>query len=129
MITESDIYTWLTGNATITGLTSSIYPDPIPTSNNGYPVLGYNVEDHDDIPLINGGVSSLENFLVSIMCFDSSKITCRALANAVDSELVGFRGTFGSVTVDFVRRETYMFDYDNRANLHYSRATYRISYA
>lgn len=128
------LYAWMTANATINAA-AVIYPSWLPQQNTTLPALTYSVDDNQDDQLLDG-VGSLVQSLVSIECWASTYAAAHTLADVVKSELVGYRGAFGdltvspnvTVTVDHVRklRELDLFESDTR--LHRVSLQFLIAY-
>lgn len=114
---QQSFYTFLTGNATIAALCSSVYPQWLPLQHQGFPAISYTMDSDEQQPLLDGSVSSLKEALISVDVWSKSYLEAIQVAEAVSGELVGFTGTFGTNTVDQIRRERKIDQYENDPEL------------
>lgn len=95
----------------------AIYPQFLPAKRN-YPALTYAQDANDDIGLLEGSNSGLHTALISVDVWHYDYILSHRIADALRTVLVGYRGAFGSVTVDKIRcdRELDLYEYDTGLN-------------
>lgn len=106
-IAES-FYTYISGNSTITGVLASanaIFPESLPQNHSGFPAITYSVVGDSDISLLSGGRSDTHQASIQINIYDQSFKTVNDVATTIKSELIGYRGTLGSHTADYIRKE------------------------
>ena len=105
-------YAHLSGDAGVSALTSSIYPQVIP-QNASFPAITYQIESDEDSQLLTG-ISSLYEATFRVDCWDTDQITAHQLADAVEAAMVSYRGDFGSqspaITAHHVRKERGRFE-------------------
>jgi hypothetical protein len=125
---SKDFYTFVSGRAGITALTSSIYPQFLPQQHPGFPALTFALDDDQDQQLLDGSVGGMREALMVVDCWDGSYITAHALADAVKLELIGYVGAFGASTVDRIRKEREIELYEADTELHRVALQFFIAY-
>ncbi len=103
MSIAQSFYTWLTANSAIGAIVSDrIYPQVIPQHEPARPAITYSQEGGEYIEHLAGrSETRLSEF--SVDCWAPTYLASRNLAETLQTELVGVRGAFGSVTAESVR--------------------------
>ena len=127
----ADTRTYLLTQSSVTSLLSSttaIYPIFLPQSHAGFPAMTYSQDADDDFHLLEG-VSTLYEALVSLDIYSYGYEINREIADAVRAALVGFSGTFGSVTAQHVRCSRDIDLYESDTRLHHTSLQFLIAYS
>ena len=97
-------YAYLSANSSITTLVSTrIFPGTIPEAITARPTITYYQESGEYFEHLAGrSDTKLAEFEVS--CWDDTYLTARNVADTVDAQLTGLRGTFGSHTAESIRK-------------------------
>ena len=106
MSIAQSLYTWLAANSAIdTEVDGRVFPQLIPQAiDTGLAALTFTQESAQYIEHLAGRSDTrLAEF--SIDCYASTQLAARDLAETVQSELVGVRGSFGAHTAESVRLE------------------------
>lgn len=100
---------YLTADSSIEALVGErIYPIIIPQAELGRPALTYSQESGSYLEQLDGN-NDLRFAEFEINCWSTSYLQARTIAATVDSVFTGYRGTFGSHTVESIRKSS---DYD-----------------
>lgn len=121
--------TWLTANSAVEALVDDrIYPLVVPQRESSRPCITYNQESGDYIEHL-AGRSDTRMSEFSIDCWAPTYLSARNLAETVNTELVGVRGSFGADTAESVRL-TNDFDgpYDDDTGLYRVSLRFEIAY-
>jgi len=102
----ASMYTFLSGTGSVTSLCSSIYPEFLPENHQSFPAIVLGLISNDEEMLLDGTTSSLSTATITVDCLDKSLSSAAAVASAVESALIGYRGPFGTETVDHLRKES-----------------------
>lgn len=103
MSIAQSLYTWLTANSAIDALVDDrIYPQVIPQHEPARPAITYSQEDGSYIEHL-AGRSDTRFAEFSIDCWAPTYLAVRNLAETVQTELIGVRGSFGGDTAESVR--------------------------
>lgn len=134
---SGDLYTFLAAKSSIRAIVAmdtsvspnkpSFYVHMLPQNHIGFPALTYSQDDNSDQHLLSG-VSTLKEALLSVDCWALTYSSAHSLASAVKSEMVGYRGTFGSSTVDFIQKERELDLYESDTYLHRVSLQFRVAY-
>jgi len=127
MTVATSLYTFLSGNGTITAITTAIHPQVLPQEV-AFPALTYTMDADDDDYLLSGSASGLKEALFSIDCYSPSYVTAHTLADAVRGELIGVTGTFGAVTADHIRKEREFDLFEPPTELHRVSMEFFVAY-
>lgn len=122
-------YSYLSGNSTITNLVSTrIFPQTIPQIIDDRPAITYYQEAGDYIEHL-AGRSNTKMAEFEVHCWSTSYLTARNVAETVDAQLTGYRGTFGSHTAESIRK-TNDFDggFETDTGLHRAILRFEIAY-
>lgn len=122
-------YTYLSGNSAVTALVGTrVYPQVIPQPVVLRPAITYYQESGEYIEHL-GGRSDLRMAEFEAHCWAPQYLDARNLAEVVDAELTGYRGTFGSHTAESIRKVN-DFDVgpDNDTGLHRVILRFDIAY-
>lgn len=129
MSIAQSFYTWLTANSAVEALVSDrIYPQVIPQHESGRPAITYTQEQGLYIEVLDGRSDTrLSEF--SVDCWAPTYLAARNLAETLQTELVGVRGAFGTVTAESVRLSN-DFDgpYDDTSGLYRVSLRFEIAY-
>jgi hypothetical protein len=108
--------TVLSGDATLTAITTQIYPGSVPIDGT-YPAVVFNLEDDEDDETLEG-VGNTKLATISIDCWDHTLLTAESMASAVKDLLVPWYGTFGDNTVTNIAkvRELHLQENDTLLN-------------
>lgn len=98
-----DVYQFLRGVSP--SLCDAIYPEYLPLTH-ALPAITVELDSNDDEQLLDGSQSSLRQALVTVNCYDPSLLAAGALADRVKSALIGYRGSFGSVSAECIYKES-----------------------
>lgn len=103
MTIAQSFYTWLTANSAVEALVGDrIYPQVIPQHQVSHPCLTYSQEGAEYIEHLAGRSDTrLSEF--SVECWAPQYLDARNLAETLQTELVGVRGSFGADTAESVR--------------------------
>ena len=105
MSAATSLYSFLTGNANLEALVGErIYPVVIPPQVTARPVVTFSQESGDFIEHL-AGRSDTRFAEFSVDCWGTSYESARAVSDVVETELVGYRGTFGAVNAESIRME------------------------
>lgn len=98
------------------GLSSQVCPQVLDSPKDGG--ISYSIDGDDDQHLVDGGVSTLREALIAIDCWNMDYMTAIALADSVESSLVGYTGSFGDHHLDHCRKERRIDLFENDTRLH-----------
>jgi hypothetical protein len=114
---KTSFYTFVAGTGSITSIaTGGIHPQTIPQQMEN-PFASYSMDDNEDQQMLDG-VSPVRDARFSVDCYSKSYLTASQLAGAFKSALVGHRGTFGSHTVEHIRKEREFDIFEADTGLH-----------
>lgn len=113
MIVDS-FYGFLAADAGVAALCQSIWPQTIP-QNAGMPAITYSLDD-EQVDRLLDGPGDLRSALIDVSTWSPDHAQSHELADAVESALVGHRGTFGTKTAEHIRleRKFELFESDTR---------------
>lgn len=117
----------IVGLSTTSPQKAAVYPNFLPQNHYGFPALTY-TQDEDAQSNTLDGVSTLKEALLTADCWALTYLNAHSLANALVTDLVGYRGTFGTVTADFIRLERSLDLYESDTKLHRVSLQFRIAY-
>ena len=122
MIVEAFV-SHLKANAPLMALCRWIYPHEIPKETEP-PALVFALDEDERIQTL-AGQAAYRQALMSVDCYTLRELDSHSLADAVESALIGFRGTFGTtspiIDVDHIRLERRFSDKET------STGFYRVS--
>lgn len=96
-------YSFLAANAGVAALCPQIFPLTIPEGISP-PAITYSLDD-ERRDLLLDGVGDLKTALIEFTAWHTDHAEAHAIADAIESALVGHRGTFGSETAEHIRLE------------------------
>lgn len=103
MSIAQSLYTWLTANSAIEAIVGDrIYPQVIPQHETARPAITYSQEGGVYMEHL-AGRSDTRMSEFSIECWSPTYLAAKNLAETVQTELVGVRGSFGGDTAESVR--------------------------
>lgn len=122
-------YTYLTADAGIAAIAGErIYPHVIPQADLSRPAITFGQNGDRYLNHLNGR-SDLREAEFEVNSFSTTYLAARNLADAVDTALTGFRGTFGSHTAEFIDK-TSDFDagFDDDTGLYQVTQIFMVAY-
>jgi len=124
-------YSHLKVNAGIKALCKRIFPDLIPQGQDT-PAIVYSFNDDERQQHLSGLQGNYRMARFAVDCYDLNKGRAHTLADAVESALIGFRGTLGSTTpaidADHIRLERRFDLYETDTKLHRTALEFTVGY-
>lgn len=127
MSLRTSLYSFLSGNGTITAVTSAIYPQRAPQQNQADPFIVFTIENDEDQQILDG-VSGTRDGRFIVDCYSARYLTADQLATAVKSALIGHRGTFGAETAEHIRKERELDLFEDDTELYRVNLQFFIAY-
>ena len=127
MIISEALGRFLIANSSIKAITSEIRPQVLPDDAQ-YPAITYAQEQDGRIDVIDGGVSQLSTASFVVNIYADSYSSARTLANIVRSELGGYVGTMGTLSIRRSDCDVDFDRYENGQKQHSVSQTYTIWY-
>jgi hypothetical protein len=94
-------YSFLAAQAGVTSLCSQIYPLTIPQGTTA-PAITYSLDADDRDPLFDGP-GELKQALIEVNAWSLDHSNAHVIADAIETALANYRGTFGSKTAEHIR--------------------------
>lgn len=100
MIVDS-FYSYLAAQVGVTSLCPQIYPLTIPEGKTP-PAITFSLDSDERDPLFDGP-GDLKQALVDTSAWHTDHASAHAIADAIETALANYRGTFGSKTAEHIR--------------------------
>ena len=102
MISDS-FFSYLGAQSGVTTLCSQIYPLTIPQGVDP-PAITFTLDADDRDPLFDGP-GDLKQALIDVSSWSADHANAHAIADAIETALANYRGTFGAKTAEHIRLE------------------------
>jgi len=124
---KTSLYTYLSGNSTISATGAVIFPQTIPPQSTSQKMLTFAMDEDSDQQILDG-VSGLREALFVVDCYSPSYLDADTLATAVKSALVGYRGALGTNVAEHIRKEREFDLFESDTRLHRVSLQFLIAY-